>query len=535
MKKARRNILGNKVFKLALIFISLFLIGAFLLVKEKIGEVRAGEADNVAGWAWSSENFGWFSANCSNNPFGLFPFECPDIDGPPPYDYGLNVEDDGTVAGYLWAENIGWVRFGNPLGELAPGGAVARAIYDKVLGRITGWAKVLILGDEGWLKLRGPDAGMPGGPYSACADCQDVEIPGDPPTVDYQCNICFTGKFPDPSETGIGNICGQCSNCNEGTNTCNACTFCDKYGISVDRQNGRIVGWAWNGNNDPAIGVGWINFSPTPGGLGLASPWLETKYGDIYGKLGVKSPSAFVELINKYNATYCILSTGAITNFRSGEGCVRTPFENFDFPRTSNLYTNIFGKIDLTGILAGKYGLVNNINSGDDIPSLMAGKVYYKNGDLTVSAKIFNNGSGRLDGSGLIVVRGNLTITGDLSYQAGPSVLNLKNLASVGWLVLDDGSGLKGKIIINPSVEKLVGAFYAENEIATGTTNNRRTDKSLTVRGLMLAKKFNFQRLWQSAQRGSEQVIYDGRVLANTPPGMADLMSALPIWREAAP
>jgi hypothetical protein len=51
----------------------------------------------------------------------------------------------------------------------------------------------------------------------------------------------------------------------------------------------------------------------------------------------------------------------------------------------------------------------------------------------------------------------------------------------------------------------------------------------------MLAKKFNFERLWQSAERGSEQVIYDGRVLANTPPGMADLMSALPIWREAAP
>jgi hypothetical protein len=81
----------------------------------------------------------------------------------------------------------------------------------------------------------------------------------------------------------------------------------------------------------------------------------------------------------------------------------------------------------------------------------------------------------------------------------------------------------------------MVGAFYAEQEISTGTTNNRRTDEPLTVRGLMLTKKFRFERLWQSAERGSEQVIYDGRVIANTPPGMADLMSALPIWREAAP
>ncbi|MFH2136413.1 MAG: hypothetical protein ABII19_02160, partial [Patescibacteria group bacterium] len=245
-------------------------------------------------------------------------------------------------------------------------------------------------------------------------------------------------------------------------------------------------------------------------------------------------PSAFVELINKYNATYCISSTGAILNFRSGEGCVRTPFESFDFPKSGNLYTNVFGKIDLAGILAGKYGLVKNIAGGADIPDLLAGKIYYKNGDLTIGAKTFNNGSGRQDGSGLIVVRGNLTITGDIAYQAG-AVTNLKNLASVGWLVLDDGSGTKGKVIINPSVEKMVGAFYAEDEISTGTTNNRRTDQSLTVRGLMLAHKFNFERLWQSAERGSEQVIYDGRVLANTPPGMADLMRALPVWREAAP
>lgn len=522
-----RKILGSKIFKLALIFVFIFLIGAFLLVKEKIDMARAGEADNVAGWAWSSDNFGWFSANCSN--LGL----CPDVGR---IDYGMNVEDDGTVSGYLWSENVGWVRFSNPEGELAPGGAIARAIYDRVLGRITGWAKVLALGDGGWLKLRGPDAGMPGGPYRACTDCQDIEIPGDPPTIDYQCNICFTDKFPDPSETGIGNICGQCFNCVRGASedTCNSCTFCDKYGVSVDRQNGRIVGWAWNGNNDPAVGVGWINFSPTPGGLGLASPWLETKYGEIYGKLKVESPSAFVELINKYNATYCILSTGAITNFRSDEGCIRTPFENFDFPKAGNFYTNIFGKIDLAGILAGKYGVVQNINIGDDIPNLLGGKVYYKNGDLTISAKIFNNAPGRQNGSGLIVVKGNLTIIGDLTYQAG-AVTNLTNLASVGWLVLDDGSGTKGKIIINPSVERLVGAFYAEQEISTGTTNNRRTDQPLTVRGLMLAKKFNFERLWQSAERGSEQVIYDGRVLANTPPGMADLMSALPIWREAAP
>lgn len=522
MKKARK-ILGNKVFKLALILFFVFLISAFLLVKEKINEVQAGEDDNAVGWAWSSDNFGWFSANCSN--LGL----CPDAGR---IDYGLNVEDGGEVSGYLWSENIGWVRFENPTNEIAPDGGVARATYDSVLGRISGWAKVLALEDDGWLKLRGPDAGMPGGPYRACTDCKDVEIPGDPPTIDYQCGICFTDKFPDPSETGIGNICAECSSCDEGTNTCAVCTLCDKYGVSVDKQSGRLVGWAWNGNADPAVGVGWINFSPTPGGIGLASPWLETLYGEIYSREGVNSPNSFVELIGKHNATYCILTNGIIVNFRSEEpepeGCEKPNFEILDFPQTANLYTSILGKIDLDGILAGKYGTVQNIMSADGIPDLLGGKVYFKDGDLTIDAeKNFINGANSLNGAGLIVVRGDLNINASMLYQGG-GVGNLKNLASVGWLVLGD-------ININPAVENLAGAFYAEGEVKTGTTNDRRTDVPLTVRGLILAKKFTFERLWQSAERGSEQVIYDGRAIANTPPGMADLVRALPVWRETAP
>ena len=522
MKKARENILGNKVFKLALILFFVFLISAFLLVKEKISAVRAGEDDNAAGWAWS-ENFGWFSANCSN--LGL----CPDAGR---IDYGLNVEDDGVVSGYLWSENIGWVRFENPTNEVAPDGSVAKATYDSVLGRLGGWAKILTLEDDGWLKLRGPDAGSPGGPFVACADCKDVEIPGDPPTVEYHCDICFTNKFPDPSETGTGNTCVQCKGCDEATNICAECALCDKYGVAVDQESGRLVGWAWNGNADLAVGVGWVNFSPSLGGIGLAAPWLETLYGEIYAREKVSSPSGFVELIQKYNATYCILTNGTIVNFRSEkpepEGCEEQNFEILNFPETANLYTNIFGKIDLDGILAGEYGTVQTIMGDGDIPDLLGGKVYFKEGDLTIgAAKVFNNGANSLSGAGLIVIRGNLNINEPISYQVG-GVNNLKNLASVGWLVLGD-------VNIGPAVEDAVGAFYVEGEVKTGTTGDRRTDVPLTIRGLMLAKKFTFERLWRSAERGSEQVIYDGRALANTPPGMADLVKALPVWREAAP
>jgi hypothetical protein len=518
MEPARKNILGRKVFKLALILFFVFLIGAFLLIREKVNEVRAGEDDNVGGWAWS-ENFGWFSGNCSN--LGL----CPD-DPPPPYNYGLNVDSGGNVTGYLWSENLGWVQFGGLSGMPSPG----QAFFDNGSDRVLGWAKILAQGDDGWLKLRGNTVAAGGGPFRRCLDCDDV-LDGEGNPIDVACRICFRSE----NYGGSGNICNNCSGCIRGAETqCGTCTDCNAYGAAIDRQTGRMVGWGWNGNSDPTVGTGWVNFAPTAGGLGLAAPWLETIYGEIYGKPFVRSPSAFVEVLGKYNATYCVLTTGQITHFTSKEGCLITPFESFDFPKTSNLYTNVFGKIDLAGILAGKYGTVEPITDEAGIQSMLAGKVYFRNGDLTITGKTFNNGSLGQNGAGLIVIKGNLNINGATAYQ-NAGVINLKNLASIGWLVVkrDDGTG--GNIFINQNVENMVGAFYAENDVTTGTSGDWRTDKPLTVRGLILAHKFAFQRLFHSAQRGSEQVIYDGRVLANTPPGMTDLVRTLPTWREAAP
>jgi hypothetical protein len=306
------------------------------------------------------------------------------------------------------------------------------------------------------------------------------------------------------------------------------------------------LGWAWNGNTDPAVGVGWLNFSPVKGGLVLQAPWLETKYSGIYTKGSLRTPSAFVPILNKYNATYCLAPTGEILNFTSEEGCYLPGFESpqgLNYPKTINRYTNVLGKIDLEGILAGQYGQVKLIESSEGIENMLAGKVYYRNGDLTISTKTFINGVGKQNGAGLVLVKGNLYITGNIQYQGG-SVSNLKNLASVGWMVLDDGSGTKGNIYIDPGVSDLVGVFYAEGTIFTGTTGKKSSglpptppdgDWPLTVKGLMLARMFKFERLWQGAERGTEQVIYDGRVLANTPPGMEDIAKAMPIWRETAP
>jgi hypothetical protein len=519
MEQAREKYLSKKILKLLIVLFCLFLISFLWLIKEKIGEVWAGEEDKALGWAWS-ENFGWFSANCTNLA------ECP-VAVPPPFDYGLDIKEDGRLEGYLWAENIGWIQFGNLVGAPAPG----QAFYDKTTAKVSGWAKILNLGEDGWLRLRGSTVSVGSGPYRSCADCKDIKDE-EGNLIDVQCNICFKSELYG----GSGNICNNCLSCTRGAdeNICDICVECNDYGTAIDRVTGKIVGWAWNGNSNPVVGVGWLNFSPKLGGVVVKAPWLETFFGELYSKSYIGSPSDFVPLMQKYNATYCLMPAGAVTHFTSQTGCNLSPFEEINYPKSVNRYTNVLGKIDIDGILSGRYGTVKTITDSSGIESMLGGKVYYRNGDLTLDAKMFSNGTGGQKGTGLILVKGNLNIIGDITYQSG-NVNNLKNLASLGWMILDDGTGTKGNVYISPGVSDLAGNFYAEGTIFTGTTGDPDTDVSLTVKGVMLAKMFKFQRLWASAERGSEQVIYDGRVLANTPPGMEDIVKALPTWRETAP
>ena len=57
----------------------------------------------------------------------------------------------------------------------------------------------------------------------------------------------------------------------------------------------------------------------------------------------------------------------------------------------------------------------------------------------------------------------------------------------------------------------------------------------LKVTGSMITRAFNFGRTYTTAADASEVVIDDGRALANTPPGMEDLIKGLPSWSATAP
>ena len=106
----------------------------------------AGEGDNLFGWAWNSQA-GWISFN--NCIYGE---TCSG------YSYGVKLdEDDLTLSGYAWSDNVGWIKFDNSgtVGYSYPAGGFPQhgAKLDLDNRIFSGWAQILSLGDDGWVKL----------------------------------------------------------------------------------------------------------------------------------------------------------------------------------------------------------------------------------------------------------------------------------------------------------------------------------------------------------------------------------------------
>lgn len=500
---------------LLLIFMVITISAFFVLVYPK---VFASKNHKVTGWAWT-ENVGWVSLNCYNS--GLLN-QCTNTD------YGVDYDNaSGELSGYAWSENGGWICFGNSCSAaglpLAPDNAIPSAKINKN-GLLSGWASWLVLGADGWIKLQGAPENLPGKKY-ACRNCAALKG-GTAET----CGICFVNPFNE----GSSEICQNCTNCTN--NICATCNSCFTYGAGIDFSNNTMVGWAWN-NSGHDIGFGWLKFHSTQTQAVANAPFIETVGGDIYAQKGIGSLYQATSPEGKYSATYLLQSNGDIVHFTSqcatennceGAGWLDSNAAVIDVPGQANNYYNKLGGLDIKGILSGQYGAIEFINNDLNIDNVLGGKVYYFSGDLNLAGRIFPNGVGANSGAGTIVVKGNLYINGDLSYQAG-AVNKIKNLASLGVIVLkkDDSSG--GNVYIDPLVRNIVGSYIAENTIYTGK-NVRAKDVPLQVDGLLIARDLKFQRdsFDLSTKAASERVIYDGRVITNPPSGFVDLGKALP-------
>lgn len=401
-------------------------------------------------------------------------------------------------------------------------------------------------------------------------DCPDgscgpyVIVPKTEGGAVYRCGVCYTEYDPLVTNGGAGRLCvktsnqNMCSGCTDNSevvpytpDTCTSCPRCYEYGTAIDYNKNRLTGWAWgtlfkevgNGNCGSNLGVGWLSFHVQSNGV--FAPWMESLAGSIYSSGGVGSAKSFRPPVGKYSATYAIHSGGAITNFYSASGSLWESqyYNTITFPDANKNYSSILGKIDFAGLQAGTYGTVKTIFSASDIDSILGGKVYIRDGDLTISTPItFNNGNSFTpNGAGTVIVRGNLNINANISYSAD-AVSKLRYLSSVAFIVLGD-------INVAPAVTNLSGAYIAlgdgdpancpeltvsSNGCGRFSSGTSTTD-NLTVSGLVVAKQFNLQRLFMSLNEGAERFIYDGRLLANTPPGMQDITQALPEWNEIAP
>lgn len=448
----------------------------------------------ILGWAWA-DTIGWISfgdESCKPEYVDdAVKHLCPSL--PPAVDYNIIVgtDKDGTTSGWAWSDNVGWICFGNT-GDLecdsswlSPSGS-NKITLDFSAGSenppLQGWARIISLGQNGWISLNCADMGI----------CDDSDFK----VVYSQANF-------------------------NGTNA------------------QTLNGWGWN--DAPGVGgIGWIQFNPP---IEAILPWLQTKYGDIYARgdiSGKPIPNT------AYNATYRILSGGSVKQFSSlsDDNLFVSPFFGpIDFPTPDTRYSNVLGQLDIDDLLAS----VDNIPiiNDEDIPALLGGEVYHTAGSLVIDGGIpqFNNGANFEDGSGTIIVEGDLIINNDIIYDSTGGIDRFRNLASVAWIVLGD-------LQISGAVDKLAGNFIVlGNNTADCSADppeagcgqvfscfSGSCGSRLTVSGLMMAKIFKFDRTFTDLQgvpipSGSEIIIYDGRLLANTPPGLGDFAKALPIWR----
>lgn len=393
------------------------------------------------------------------------------------------------------------------------------------------------------------------------------------------CSACFLLLQDDNMDKK--NICYGCEKCyidlDSRLNNCDQCTSCKKYGLVFDTNTSNIKGYAWSGTKD---GVGWIEFSPNFS-AGVYKSYISAKYGSIYSSANIGTENTIIPPRGRYNATYLIQSRGNITNWisqkvvaDSSDGYLYNTDEpwmsqgvSYNFPSNETNYGNILGSIDLGGLENGKYGGItqdfpyrtdqyancfgekniyipkaNEDINGDGIREFVINSA--TNSDDAYNFWDSKCADNNFPNTGTIIINGDLHIKGNIMYTSGMGIngLSADKLHSILWIV-------KGDLYIYSNVTKLAGTFIVLGKdgidcgsniddptekcgiIYTGDSNNQ-----LIVSGQFLAKNFQFQRTYRSDFREpAELIIYDGRNLINTPPGMGDSLKSLPRWDQIAP
>lgn len=537
-----------------------FAVCASRLVLPSSQPVYASAAHNVMGWAWA-DPIGWISLNDQNPDAG---------NGVP---YGVNLDPvTGEIAGFGWSPNAGWVCFGSACNVATCAGTpppavapyqVAFAKLDSppmsagpIIRHVHGWAKVCNQGDAGWISLNCADP-IPSAcatyPYHVPLDMSTQEFrdqtpPGSPAngtSFAWNASINESGfgyvdfreaylAFP-PEDTEAMCVDGV-DNDLDGAVDCldtECATWCapepPSSGEPACDLGSADACCSDQTDNDSNGSIDCADSACQAESSMCTVAWLQTRFGNVYAQQGIAAIAAPAE---QYNASYCLsITDGSIVGFASENGC-QAISTKLDLPSGSTGYRGTLGAIDIAGIEQGRYGAVIDIADGQGLLEFLNGRVYryVGSGPLKLPAKKFENGSGATGrGSGLLFVRGaDVEIQQNMSYVSTAVGGYLRNLASFGMIVLKDEFGNGGNIRIQPNVDRIVGAYFAEGAIQTG---NSKTP--LQVYGLLAARQLEFERTGGASSTASEIVTFDGRAVANPPPGMQDVGKSLPTTKDA--
>lgn len=257
--------------------------------------------DNVNGFAWSSA-FGWISFNstdCDTDGNGVFdgtPSGCPAA-GTPFFDYGVNINSNGEFIradgshSYAWSNNLGWIDFSPESGYPTTPNTPTR--YASTTDMVTGWAKALSLGNDGWIKFSASGA--------ASTSIQNGEFHG-------------WGWNGNDNGAGIGWLSFNCE--------------VDDCGVSSYKVTTNLNTPPTVSDNDTA---GYYYGKVCIAGNDISQAWLKWNFNDSdYGA----TQSAYQIIFNNVNSTSNpLFDTGKCTAYNGGpcwinENAVSYPVHN---------------------------------------------------------------------------------------------------------------------------------------------------------------------------------------------------------------
>ena len=385
--------------------------------------------------------------------------------------------------------------------------------------------------------------------------------------------------------------CPTAQKCLDVGKVCPVCETCQRWTSALDQSNGQALGWAWSED------FGWIDMSSIrignvawlqtkfgdvysskdigsqsqqlpPSGEsnatylvlagGKITNFTSAEQATFDSRLPIYQNAPMIPLAQRDKANILgrldysniigdrITVTGGVFAGSSPDGFPDTQaICNTDVGLCANdRKTTCTGDASctFTSSTQGKYGRVVDL-SNPGFPDAqkfatalsnldLEGKVYFRKADFPLPTTQIV--VGKQNGSGLLVIDGNLRLNGNITYgpnSAVPTLTDDRQLPSFGALVT-------GNLTISENVSELHGTFYVLGKVTVLSRQSASLDSQLRVFGAMVAHEFDFQRQFLGTidqPQAAEVIQYDGRLTVNPPPGFQDLSKALPDLKAVTP